>query len=254
MKVLCINLEPDLSFFAKRGLILDVTYDKCSQIFPAIKSGITTDADGSSVTLYSPDVRHYLETTYKTKYDIILFGWDSKNYGDEFRYSGGQTFRDALTSGSRFATVRIGTPNAEIHEMMHIIGNILYMDMKKYDAVDQMDATTVNGRTYYYYKNDNPEAEDGNYAVTWNSYKKYLSELNNINNASIIPSKTLKMGSTGALVIKLQQLLRSKGYFKYFMNTGFFGRVTQMAVMKFQNDNNLVADGVVGQKTWNKLK
>lgn len=198
MKILCINLKPNLDFFTKRGLILDVTYDTCDKIFPAIKSGITTNTDGTPITLYSPDVRQYLETNYKTKYDAILFGWDTKDYGNEFKYSGGQTFREPLSNGSRFATIRIGNPTAAIHEMMHIIGAILYIDLKKYDAVDQMDATKLpDGTVKYYYRNDTPEAPDGNFAITWNSYKKYLPELNKIMPTYKYFKLTEKTGSRG---------------------------------------------------------
>jgi peptidoglycan L-alanyl-D-glutamate endopeptidase CwlK len=253
MRVLCINTKPDISFFTKRGLQLDITYDTCSKIFPAIKSGQTTNTDGSSVTLYSPDVRQYLETTYKnTKYDVILFGWNPSDYGQEFKYSGGQTFRDALSNGSRFATVRQGTPNIEIHEMMHIIGNILYIDLKKYDAVDQMDATTINGKTYYYLKNEIPDSVDGNFAITWNSYKKYLPELNSLGMKTL--SKTLKIGSTGTLVVQLQQSLRELGYFTYFANTGIFGQVTKNAVIAFQKANKLTPDGIAGSITLSKIE
>lgn len=180
MRWLFINSQPDLSFYTKRGLNIEVEYDVCNKVFSAIKSGVSTTPDGKSVSLYSPDVYEYLDKTYKKKYDLTFFTWKPEDYGQEFAYTGGQTFSKKLSNGSYFATIRKGTPNAEIHEGMHMIGKILYNDLKKYDAVDQMDATLLpDGTTKYYYKNDTPEAPDGNFAVTWNSYKKYLPELNN---------------------------------------------------------------------------
>lgn len=171
MKILCINSKPSLSFFTKRGLTLDVTYDICNKIFPPIKVGEFT---------YSPDVYDYLSTITE-KYDAILFGWYPKDYGTEFNRTGGQTFRKKLPNGAYFATVRQDGNNYEAHELMHIIGQILWLDLKK-DAIDQMDATVLpDGTTKYYYKNDTPDAVDGNFAITWNSYKKYLTELNNLN-------------------------------------------------------------------------
>lgn len=182
MKILSINCSQDFSYFTKRGLNIEVTYDTCNKIFPPIKSGSAITPDSQTVSLYSPDVRQYLEDTYKnTKYDLIFFGWNPSDYGQDFKYTGGQTFKTPLSNGSRFATIRQGTPNAEIHEAMHIIGNILYDDLKKYDVLDAMDSTTVNGINYPYYKNNDPEAVDSNFAVTWNSYKKYLPELNSLN-------------------------------------------------------------------------
>ncbi len=182
MKILCINSKPNLSFFTTRGLTIDITYDTCTQIFSTIKSGTSTNTDGSSVTLYSPDVRQYLENTYKDKkYDVIFFGWKPEDYGSEFASTGGQTFGTKLSNGAWFATVRQDGGNYEPHEMMHLIGKILYNDLNKPAPLDQMDATTVNGKTYFYYRNNEPENPDSNFGITWNYYKKYLPELNNLN-------------------------------------------------------------------------
>lgn len=183
MKLLCINSKPDLSFFTKRGLNLNITYAVTYQKFSTIKSGSAVDQNGNPVDLYSPDVFNFLDTLYKNeKYDAILFGWKPEDYPSSLNQTGGQTFRKKLSNGAYFATVRQDGNNYEPHELMHIIGQILYIDLKKYDAVDQMDATIVNGVTKYYYKNDQPDAPDSNFTITWNSYKKYLLELNNLNN------------------------------------------------------------------------
>ena len=56
----------------------------------------------------------------------------------------------------------------------------------------------------------------------------------------------LKIGSTGALVNYLQQKLG-------IAVTGTFDQATDTAVRKFQTDNDLVADGVVGGNTWTKI-
>jgi peptidoglycan L-alanyl-D-glutamate endopeptidase CwlK len=125
--------------------------------------------------------------------------------------------------------------------MMHIIGNILYIDMKKNDAVDQMDATIVDSKVYYYYKNDTPEVSDGNFAITWNSYKKYLPELNKT------ITNNLKLGSKGEQVKELQKLLGIKA-------DGEFGNKTLQAVIAFQKSKGLKADGIVGIKTLAELK
>lgn len=247
MKILCINSKPNLDFFTKRGLILDVKYGVTYQKFPTIKTGEAITPDNKVVTLYSPDVFKYLEDTYKTKYDVIFFGWNPKDYGTEFAYTGGQTFRTPLSNGSRFATVR-QNGNHESHEMMHLIGNILYTDLKKYDAVDMMDSTWVDGKIHFYYKNEFPEDPDSNFSRTWDTYKKYLPELNGT------PSITLKIGSTGSLVVKLQQSLRELGYFTYFANTGIFGQVTKNAVIAFQKANKLTPDGIAGSKTLAKIE
>jgi hypothetical protein len=49
----------------------------------------------------------------------------------------------------------------------------------------------------------------------------------------------------------LQSLLNELGY--SLKPDGFFGQLTEAQVKKFQADNGLVADGIVGQATWNEL-
>ena len=57
----------------------------------------------------------------------------------------------------------------------------------------------------------------------------------------------LKKGSTGPEVEELQRLLG-------ITVDGDFGPATELAVMKFQGQRGLKTDGVVGPKTWEKLK
>ena len=58
--------------------------------------------------------------------------------------------------------------------------------------------------------------------------------------------KVIKLGSKGKEVEDLQKYLKIKV-------DGDFGPKTEEAVKKFQKDNKLVADGVVGEKTWNAM-
>jgi peptidoglycan hydrolase-like protein with peptidoglycan-binding domain len=62
----------------------------------------------------------------------------------------------------------------------------------------------------------------------------------------------LKLGSTGADVVALQQRLTALGYNPGRAN-GTFGASTRTAVMNFQKAKNLTADGVVGRATWAAL-
>ncbi|NJL41625.1 MAG: peptidoglycan-binding protein [Leptolyngbyaceae cyanobacterium RM2_2_4] len=63
---------------------------------------------------------------------------------------------------------------------------------------------------------------------------------------------TLRQGSSGAAVSKLQQLLNTKG--ANITVDGDFGSATRAAVLKFQQQNGLVADGIVGTQTWQALR
>ncbi|MDP4128310.1 MAG: peptidoglycan-binding protein [Bacillota bacterium] len=63
---------------------------------------------------------------------------------------------------------------------------------------------------------------------------------------------TLVQGNTGPAVIKLQGLLKAKGYYMGNLD-GIFGPITKAAVIAFQKSANLVQDGIVGIKTWTAL-
>ncbi|MBW4548870.1 MAG: peptidoglycan-binding protein [Symplocastrum torsivum CPER-KK1] len=59
---------------------------------------------------------------------------------------------------------------------------------------------------------------------------------------------TLKRGNSGTSITRLQQALTNYGYYNGPI-TGYFGKLTESAVIKFQRANGLVADGIVGQRT-----
>ena len=65
-------------------------------------------------------------------------------------------------------------------------------------------------------------------------------------------TETLELGSEGAEVKKLQQKLKDLGYLSGSVD-GTFGVATQAAVIAFQKNNNLTADGKAGVATLNKL-
>lgn len=65
-------------------------------------------------------------------------------------------------------------------------------------------------------------------------------------------TKKLKYESKGALVKTLQKRLTELGYYEGNISGNFLGH-TRNAVKAFQGRNNLDADGVVGEMTWNAL-
>lgn len=62
----------------------------------------------------------------------------------------------------------------------------------------------------------------------------------------------IRLGTSGASVTEVQQRLVAVGYSVPI--TGYFGEMTQSAVISFQRANGLVADGVVGPQTLNSLR
>lgn len=63
---------------------------------------------------------------------------------------------------------------------------------------------------------------------------------------------TLRKGSTGDVVKKLQLILNEKQSANLTID-GKYGSLTEAAVKRFQKENNLTADGIVGPKTWATL-
>lgn len=69
---------------------------------------------------------------------------------------------------------------------------------------------------------------------------------------TLAPEPLLKRGSRGAYTRYLQQLLESK-MIPVSGIDGIFGAQTENAVRRFQQDNGLTVDGIVGTNTWNAL-
>ncbi|MGL5065222.1 MAG: peptidoglycan-binding protein, partial [Microcoleus sp.] len=63
----------------------------------------------------------------------------------------------------------------------------------------------------------------------------------------------IKRGDSGPEVAQIQKTLKQVGYFRG-RATGFYGSITVAAVRKFQKDNNLKVDGIVGPQTLSALK
>lgn len=61
-----------------------------------------------------------------------------------------------------------------------------------------------------------------------------------------------KIGSRSEEVKKIQTALRDRGYFNSNID-GIFGTITKNAVIRFQKDNGLIADGIAGKNTLKAL-
>jgi peptidoglycan hydrolase-like protein with peptidoglycan-binding domain len=71
--------------------------------------------------------------------------------------------------------------------------------------------------------------------------------------ASAVQAATVWHGDSGAEVTRLQDLLRSAGYFPA-ATTGYFGEFTEAAVQDFQHARGLAVDGVAGYETFAALE
>ena len=62
----------------------------------------------------------------------------------------------------------------------------------------------------------------------------------------------LKMGSRSTYVLVLQDALNALGYNARYLD-GIFGNATKDALVRFQRNNGLSADGICGCSSWRKL-
>lgn len=85
------------------------------------------------------------------------------------------------------------------------------------------------------------------------NYAKGYSGTSTISSTTVAASSgsILRLGSTGTEVVRLQQALVSKGY--SLTVDGAFGPVTLNAVLSFQQNAGILADGEVGPITWSML-
>ncbi len=75
----------------------------------------------------------------------------------------------------------------------------------------------------------------------------YTHKISNKKPVNVVIPQTIRKGSTGANVKKLQGLLKN------LVADGIFGNITEAAVKAYQKSKGLVADGIVGPKTWTEL-
>jgi Putative peptidoglycan binding domain len=83
-----------------------------------------------------------------------------------------------------------------------------------------------------------------------NSYYPGSSDYLPVRPKPVTPARfsSLTLGDSSSAVGQLQDLLRNAGYFNS-PSTGYFGTITESAVIAFQQDYGLVVDGVAGSQT-----
>ncbi len=85
-------------------------------------------------------------------------------------------------------------------------------------------------------------------------YVKYVEPVSETKSDVGVNIPTLRNGSKGSVTKSLQILLIGRGYSCGSCGAdGDFGSGTMTAVKKFQKNNGLTVDGIVGPATWNKL-
>jgi peptidoglycan hydrolase-like protein with peptidoglycan-binding domain len=69
---------------------------------------------------------------------------------------------------------------------------------------------------------------------------------------TLLEKPSLRIGSQGDLVARVQQVLKDGGFYRGSVD-GTFGGATHRAVVALQGDRGLSNDGIVGANTWTAL-
>ncbi|AKG21076.1 peptidoglycan-binding domain-containing protein [Calothrix sp. 336/3] len=106
---------------------------------------------------------------------------------------------------------------------------------------------------------------DGDFGILTQNAVKYLQCLAYLTVDGVVGVKTwtflcdgtsslpvLRVKSTGNIVKLVQQALKEGAYYTGTVD-GVFGAITEKAVKEFQVNRSLVADGIIGRKTWDAL-
>lgn len=89
---------------------------------------------------------------------------------------------------------------------------------------------------------------------TWNSIIASFNALENPTAETNKSGNTLRIGSTGLAVQKIQGYLnRLNNPTPNLVTDGNFGQRTRQAVISFQTAQNITPDGVIGNLTWDRL-
>jgi len=139
-------------------------------------------------------------------------------------------------SASSLLTVKKGSYNMYVKYLQLLLNTCGY----NIDADGAFGTQTENAVINY--QKNNGLVADG--IVGQNTWKSLLEWSN--------PLPVLRKGSTGKYVRYMQLKLLSKLYNVGTID-GDFGTVSENAVIEFQKENGLAADGIVGPMTWAKL-
>ena len=153
-------------------------------------------------------------------------------------------------STSTVSGVRLGTSGPSVTEVQQLLGTVGYA-VPVTGYFGQMTQSAVIS-----FQQANGLVADGvvgpqTLTVLRSGRGGAASSSFQVASASTVSSGSLRMGTSGAQVTQIQQALSRFGY--SVPATGYFGEMTQSAVMQFQTARGLTVDGVVGPATLAQL-
>ncbi|MCD8509138.1 MAG: peptidoglycan-binding protein [Bacillus sp. (in: Bacteria)] len=115
---------------------------------------------------------------------------------------------------------------------------------KTFDALRKAGTPPANSSS-----NNNKQSSTSTQVT--NTASKPQSQTTSSNQAlqQLATNQTLRVGSRGSEVEKLQQYLMRAGFFDFHTATGYYGTITEEAVRRFQRSRGLAVDGIAGRQT-----
>lgn len=181
-------------------------------------------------------------------------GWAKARWDGKVGYLSTE-YLDKITDASvkgRNTTKLSGTGWAEKNTDMYEAADT---SSKTVTEVAKGTKLSIRGETlnFYYVKADGEYGYIVKSRVSFDEVAKTSSSSKSSSSKTSSSSSTLRMGIESEAVEELQERLSELGYLKERYITGYFGEITEDAVLSFQAVNSLDADGIVGPATRKKL-
>jgi peptidoglycan hydrolase-like protein with peptidoglycan-binding domain len=204
---------------------------------------------------YTTSINHFLDTLIpKVNNMIKKYSWGYFELPTSFVKSGNAVVRQLKEF---FAGVAVGASYKTTKSMSKLkVKN----ELEKLSKKDRVQITTMQNKFNMSDEkllkliSDWRKSDQKKYPTltSWIAAKKVEETIPEINNEikkqmhAVLKKTEAKLWSSGSVVKYIQQALNIKA-------DGQFGKGTETAVKKFQRKNGLIADGVVGPNTWEKM-
>jgi peptidoglycan hydrolase-like protein with peptidoglycan-binding domain len=139
-----------------------------------------------------------------------------------------------LNSYSAGQVLKIGMAGGEVSQLQRNLQTLGYFELSPTGYFGKVTEQSLKR-----FQRESRLYEDGIYGM------KTREEISARLNRNI---STLRLGSRGGAVIRLQEKLKEFGYFNFSI-TGYYGSITQTAVKGFQRDKGITVDGIAGKRT-----
>lgn len=253
MKILVLNSNLDITnYYKKHAVDIEIVYSTLPGIFDLQLVASKPGNGGVMTDFYSPEVMGAVRAMIKPlEYHAVIFAFNPADYTpfqqQELASTGGYTYGEDIYLGTQLATVRLDGNETlyATHELMHCICHKL--ERLNIPVLDEMDSTLVNGVYIPYYENNNPDAPDGNFAVTWANINKVTPHFDDF------PPLIKQSPVYNPWAYDLQLQLLGLGY-KLGLADGYFGPKTLAVIRNIQVNAGLAVDGIGGPLTLSCLK